>query len=107
MGFFASHGRTQEGRVEVGQPPVEPLFHQIERTLEVCGVAVWVEVFYDEMSELSNVVVAFCGFSFPQLKVLLPSGAKPRKIRDQSRHDLSFAWLIVVVENPIRIAAHS
>ena len=35
------------------------MFHQIERTLEVCGVAVWIEVLYGELSKLSNVVVAF------------------------------------------------
>lgn len=44
----------------------EPTFHQVERTLEVLSVAVWVEVLYDKMNELSNVVVASCGFSFPK-----------------------------------------
>src|SRR5215467_7758021 len=85
----------------------EPMFHQTECTLEVCGIAVWVEVFYDEMRELSNVVVAFRAFSLPQFKVLLPSEAKPGKLSDQARHDLRFAWPIVAVESPIRVAAHS
>src|SRR5689334_58161 len=78
------------------------MFHEIEGTLEVCGVAAWVEVLYDEMSKLSNIVVASCGFSFPEFEMLLPSGPKVWKVRDQSRHDFSFTQLVVMVENPVR-----
>jgi hypothetical protein len=67
------------------------VFHQIECVLEVCGLPLWVEVLSNEVRELSNVVVAPCGFSFPEVEMLLPSGAKVWKVRDQSRDDFRFS----------------
>jgi DNA replication protein DnaC len=74
---------------------------------DVFSFTAWIEVLYDEMNKLSNVVVVSCGFAFPQLEMRFPPRAKGRKLGNKSRHNLRFTRFVVTVEDPVGIATHS